>query len=273
MTFRLTSVLFAAVLSLLGPSGGAWAQFSYDVPDNVVRAEVLPGWSTGSGTRMAALHLILAPGWKTYWRAPGDAGIPAQFDWSRSGNLSGVQLHWPTPSIFIDYGVRTIGYADRLVLPMELRPARPGEAIRLSAVVELGVCERVCIPMTLSFSAELDGDGGMDPLIRAALSDRPMPAEQAGVEDVSCELAPISDGMRLDAAIRMPRTGGQEVALVEAADPSIWVSEPEVARRGETLHIRADLVPAPGDPLVIERGALRFTVIGTRRAVDIVGCR
>jgi len=273
MTYRFTSVLFAAALSIIGFGGAASAQFSYDVPDNVVRAQVLPGWSTGSGTRMAALHLTLAPGWKTYWRAPGDAGIPAQFDWSGSGNLAGAQLHWPTPSVFMDYGVRTIGYADQLVLPMELRPDRPGEPIRLSASVELGVCERVCIPMTLTFSAELDGDGGMDPLIRAALSDRPMPAAHAGVEDVACKLTPISDGMRLDAAIRMPRTGGQEVALVEASDPSIWVSEPEVARRGETLHVRADLVPAPGEPLVIERGALRFTVIGTRNAVDIQGCR
>lgn len=242
------------------------------MPDEVVRAQILPGWTTEDGTRMAALRLILAPGWKTYWRAPGDAGIPAQFNWSGSGNLAGVQLHWPTPSIFEDYGMRTIGYTDQLVLPMELRPGRAGAPIHVSATVELGVCESVCIPAELSFTAELSGDGGMDPLIRAALSDRPMPAARAGVEDVACELTPISDGMRLDAAIRMPRIGGQEVTVVEAGDPSVWVSEPQIARRGETLHVRADLVPAPGEPLVIARDALRFTVIGAQRAVDIRGC-
>lgn len=257
----------AALLALTPLRAGA------ELPDTVVQAEVLPGWVTERGTRMTALRLTLAPGWKTYWRAPGDAGIPPQFDWSGSENLASVRIHWPAPDVFYDYGMRTIGYADQVVWPIELRPDANGAPIRVAARLELGICETVCIPAQLRFTAELSGAGRMDPEIRAALAARPMPAARAGVGEVACALTPISDGMRLDATIAMPSAGQGEVALVEAGDPSIWVSEPQVARQGETLRVRADLVPAPGTPLVIERQALRFTVIGARRAVDIQGCR
>ena len=241
-------------------------------PGDVVAAEVLPGWRTERGTRMAALRLTLAPGWKTYWRAPGDAGIPPRFDWAGSANLAGVSFHWPAPDVFETYGIRTIGYADELVLPMELRPARPGAPIRVSARMELGVCETVCIPAELTFSAEIDGAGTADPAIRAALDDRPVPGRAAGVAEVRCTLAPIDDGLRLDARIAMPPLGAEEVALVEAGDPGIWVSEPQVARSGGALHLRADLVPPPGAALAVDRSELRFTLLGRDRAVDIRGC-
>jgi DsbC/DsbD-like thiol-disulfide interchange protein len=242
------------------------------MPETVVQAEVLGGWTTGDGTRMAALRLTLAPGWKTYWRAPGDTGIPPRFDWAGSANLAGVTLHWPAPRVFTSYGLRTIGYADELVLPMELRPAEPGAPIQVSAEMELGVCETVCVPATLSFSARLEGSGAMDPAIRAALAARPVPAARAGVSAVRCEISPIADGVRLDARIELPRLGGTEVALVEAGDPGVWVSEPQAARSGAALHIRADLVPPPGLPLALDRSALRFTILGASRAVDIRGC-
>ncbi|MEM9250475.1 MAG: protein-disulfide reductase DsbD domain-containing protein [Pseudomonadota bacterium] len=258
-----------AVLAAVAPQPSA-AQSN--VPADVVRAEVLPGWTTADGTRMTALRLILAPGWKTYWRAPGDAGIPPHFDWSGSDNLAGVRIHWPAPDVFYDHGMRTIGYADEVVWPIEMRPQNPADPIAVAAVLDLGVCEMVCIPAQLSFAADFSGPGRMDPQIRAALAERPMPARRAGVSGVDCTLTPIADGLQLDATITLPTTGSGEIALVEAGDPSVWVSEPQTVRRGDRLRVRADLVPAPGRPLVIERQALRFTVIGARESVDIRGC-
>ncbi len=55
----------------------ALAQDQFDLP---VTGQVLEGWVRADGTRMAAVQLDLEPGWKTYWRAPGDAGIPPSFD-------------------------------------------------------------------------------------------------------------------------------------------------------------------------------------------------
>ncbi|MCX8508161.1 MAG: protein-disulfide reductase DsbD family protein, partial [Rhodobacteraceae bacterium] len=82
MTYRLIPLLLSAVLALAAPLAQA-----QPVPDNLLKAEILPGWRTESGSQMAALRLTMAPGWKTYWRAPGDAGIPPRFDWTGSANL------------------------------------------------------------------------------------------------------------------------------------------------------------------------------------------
>ncbi len=266
---RSARALLAAALLAAAPAA---ARAQEAVPADIVQAEILPGWSTPAGTRMAALRLTLAPGWKTYWRAPGDAGIPPAFDWSGSRNLAGVAFHWPAPHIFKSYGIRTIGYAGELVLPIELRPERPGAPIRVRGEMDLGVCETVCIPARVTFSADISGDGAMDPAIRAALADRPVSSAAADVTQVACAFSAVSDGVRLDARLEMPRIGGDEVVLVEAGDPGIWVSEAQVARRGGALHVRVDMAPPPGGPLALDRSALRFTVLGRSRAVDIRGC-
>ncbi|MEM9552608.1 MAG: protein-disulfide reductase DsbD domain-containing protein, partial [Pseudomonadota bacterium] len=77
---------------------------------DVVQVEVLDGGETAHGTVMTALRLTLADGWKTYWRAPGDAGIPPSFNWRGSRNVGEVAITWPTPQVFNDYGMRSIGY-------------------------------------------------------------------------------------------------------------------------------------------------------------------
>jgi DsbC/DsbD-like thiol-disulfide interchange protein len=238
----------------------------------IVSGQVLGGWETANGTRMAALRLDLAPGWKTYWRAPGDAGIPPSFNWKGSDNLRGVSYHWPRPDVFESFGMRTVGYKDSLILPIELHPRTEGAAIRLKGEMDFGVCETICVPAHLSFDMVLDGSGASDPVIRAALADGPRSATRAGVSDVDCQIAPISDGIRLTASIRMPALSGTEVAIVEAGDPRIWVSEPETRRKGDRLEVVAELVPPGGQPMALDRSAVRFTVIGSGNAVDIRGC-
>ncbi|MFV0358417.1 protein-disulfide reductase DsbD domain-containing protein [Tropicimonas sp.] len=242
------------------------------VPDNVIRGDILGGWTTRQGTRMAALRLTMAPGWKTYWRAPGEAGIPPSFDWSGSRNLGAVTYHWPSPEVFENYGLRTIGYSRELVLPIELHPTTPGAPIELHGKVDLGVCEKICMPANLRIDATLDGAGRADPAIERALANAPAPGSRAGVRRVDCEVEPISDGVKVTARIAMPRLPGAEVAMVETGNPHVWVSEPKSRRKGDILEVQADLVPAGGGPLALDRSAMRFTVIAGTRAVDIHGC-
>ncbi|MDF1871070.1 protein-disulfide reductase DsbD domain-containing protein [Vannielia sp.] len=239
---------------------------------DVVRAEVLPGWTTAEGTRMVALRLTLKPGWKTYWRAPGEAGIPPRFDWGGSKNLASVTYHWPRPEVFESSGMQTIGYKRELVLPIEVRPERPGKAMILNAEVELGVCEEICVPAALSFSQALTGQGGRDAVISAALAARPQTAREAGIGRVTCEIEPITDGIRITARIPAPPLGGNEVAVIEPGDPRIWTSEAETHREGGTLVTTVDMVPPSGKPMALSRENLRFTLLGRRTAVDIRGC-
>ncbi|QDC07817.1 hypothetical protein FHY55_00510 [Oceanicola sp. D3] len=257
-------------LTLFAPVAGAGTYGT--TPGEVVKAEVLPGWTTKRGTRMAALRLTLAPGWKTYWRAPGETGIPPQFDWSASRNLARVTLHWPSPQIFDEAGVRTIGYKRELVLPIEITPTDAGKPVELAADVDLGVCEHICVPASLSFRAPLSGKGSFDPAIQAALKARPMTAREAGLSGVTCVVDPISDGVRVTASIPAERIGGRRVAVIEPGIPSVWASETETRREGSTLMASAEMVPPAGRALALSRKALRVTLLGRGRAIDIQGC-
>ncbi len=264
--------LLAALLSLALSAPVAFAGTYGATPGEVVKAEVLPGWVTSRGTRMAALRLTLAPGWKTYWRAPGDTGIPPQFDWSGSRNLARVTLHWPSPRVFNDGGLRTIGYKRELVLPIEITPKDPSAPVELVANVDLGVCESICVPASLSFSAPLSGRGAPDPAIEAALAARPLTAREAGISGVTCALEPISDGVRVTARIPAQRIGGREVAVIEPGNPRIWASETETRREAGSLMASAELVPPAGQAMALSRKALRVTLLGNGRAIDIQGC-
>ena len=124
---------YALILSLLTALPAA----AQDLPQGLESARFLPGWTDAEGRRVAALELVLEPGWKTYWRSPGDAGLAPVFDW-KGNNIGKVDFHWPAPEVVVSDGVRTLGYHDRLVLPIEITPAEPGQPIEPRVVVDFG---------------------------------------------------------------------------------------------------------------------------------------
>jgi DsbC/DsbD-like thiol-disulfide interchange protein len=242
--------------------------------DRVVQAEVLPGWRTESGDHMAALRITLNPGWKTYWRAPGDAGIPPLLDWSGSGNLESAEVTWPTPEVFSQNGMRSIGYTEELVLPVRVDPRRDGKAVRLKATLDIGVCRDICVPQRLRVSAKLTPDlVKRDPKITAAIANRPFSADEAGVKDVTCRISPIEDGLRVTARIKMPSAGAPEIAVMETGNPRLWVAEGKTHREGNTLVTQTEVLHGNAEPFMVDRSALRFTVLGKKHAVDISGCK
>lgn len=240
--------------------------------DDVVRVDVLDGGAGPDGTHRAAIRFTLAEGWKTYWRAPGDAGIPPEFSWRGSRNVSTTQIVWPTPEVFDQNGMRSVGYVRELVLPVDIKPKTAGQPLRLKGKVELGVCKDVCIPSTVRFDQMLDPSTPQHPAIVAARSDRPFSAQEAGVTAAKCVISPTSNGMRLEAHIRMPPAGGSEFTVTETGNPQVWVSETQVERRGDTLIATSDLMHASARSFALDRSALRFTVLGSKHAVDIRGC-
>jgi DsbC/DsbD-like thiol-disulfide interchange protein len=241
-------------------------------PDNVISVEVLPGWRTADGTHMAGLLFTLAPGWKTYWRAPGDAGIPPDFAWTGSGNIDGAQFHWPVPEVFELNGMQSIGYSGQVVIPIELTPDDPAGDMHLSGSVDLGVCDEICMPMTLNFDAMLPADGSRDAAITAALVDRPLTAEEAGVTAATCTIRPTDEGLAVTAALRMPPDGGNEVVVVEPGLPGIWVSEAQTRWSDGWLMAEVEMIAADGAPVSLDRSGLRITVLGESGAVDVQGC-
>lgn len=271
---KLKNAFLSACLSVMALGTPAVAQSGAPVSlEDVAQIDVLPGWRDASGTHMAALRVRLADGWKTYWRSPGEAGIPPSLDWRGSGNLAGVTFHWPVPEVFDTAGMRTIGYSGDLVLPMTLTPDMVGQPIKLKGKVNLGVCKDICMPMDARISVTLPVDmkSAARP-IKRALRARPDTASEAGLRKATCQVEPIADGLRLTARIDIPRVGQGEVVVVETADPSLWVNTLSTERSGKTLTTVAELVPTSGKPFLLNRSDVRLTVLAAGRGVDIRGC-
>lgn len=268
MKLLLRSIL-AGVLSLTGAS----VSLAGNDLDNLVRVEVLDGGVTADGTYLAALHFTLPEGWKTYWRAPGDAGIPPEFSWRGSSNIGAIDITWPTPRVFKTNGFRTIGYQNQLVLPLEITPRRADGPVRIKGRVDLGLCKDVCIPGEVAFDHEFDRRSDRNPTIAAAMAQRPYSATEAGVRSATCRIEPTTDGLRVEAHIAMPSTGGAEIAVIESGSPQLWASETTATRRGDTLIAESELINVDsGSATSLNRSQLRITVLGQRHAVDIRGC-
>jgi len=267
---------FRFVLSVLALSLGLVSGSSISASDTtgVSRVELRPGWRMDDGTHMAALHIVLDPGWKTYWRAPGDAGIPPQLDWHDSRNIASVTPIWPSPVVFFEQGMRSIGYLREVIIPLRLTPDTADAGMVLEGNLQIGICKDICIPASLSFAAALPATQARpDPVIAAALADMPYTAQEAGVRAVSCRIEPgANGGLVLHTRIDMPSAGGTEYVVVEAGNPHVWVAEPDSMRDADALHASTRLLHVEGKSFALDRSKLRFTVIGDRRTVDIRGC-
>ncbi|MFY0620133.1 MAG: hypothetical protein JXQ89_00395 [Pelagimonas sp.] len=241
--------------------------------DDVIQAELRPGWRLADGSHMAALHLTLAPGWKTYWRAPGDAGIPPQFEWQAERGTRAIDIHWPTPDVFHQSGMRSVGYHDQVVLPLRIDLGRNTGDASLSGTIDLGICKDICLPYEVQVSATLPSDiTRPDPTIAAALADEPFEAADAGVKSVACKVSLKDGAVTLRAAIAMPRGTGREETVIETADPQVWVAEPKTWWEGGRLMAETRMAHAEADVFALDRSGVRITVLGGRMPVDIRGC-
>lgn len=108
------------------------------------------------GTIRAVLDVELLPGWKTYWRDPGEAGVPPSLEFEGSTNIKDAVIHFPAPErIKDDYSVWA-GYTYPVAFPITLSQDNAGAASTLEASVFLGLCQSICIPFQTSFSVTVD---------------------------------------------------------------------------------------------------------------------
>ncbi len=239
--------------------------------DEVVEVTLLPGYRVDGDSHMAAIRIRLAPGWKTYWRAPGDGGVPTVLRLTQADGVAGMAIHWPRPQVFFTNGLRSIGYEGDVILPLEFALNASGEA-SVSGRLDIGVCQDVCMPISVDLSGILPNITTRDGAIAAALSDRPLTASEAGAGAVTCAIEPISDGLRVTVRAQVPDTGRDETLVVEHRDPMIWVSEATTQRDGGWITGVADVVPADHGPFAMNRGDLRITVIGSQSAIELSRC-
>ncbi|HIP79211.1 MAG TPA: hypothetical protein EYH07_12190 [Kiloniellaceae bacterium] len=145
-----------AAAGLAAGVGDALAAASDWAAEEQVRVRLVSAGQTVSGSEaLLGLEFDLQPGWKIYWRSPGDAGFPPSIDWSGSQNLASGEIAWPVPHRFSLFGLETFGYGDRVVLPVDVVPADPGQPLFLTASVDYLICEEICIPYQANLSLGL----------------------------------------------------------------------------------------------------------------------
>ncbi|MGD9845864.1 MAG: protein-disulfide reductase DsbD domain-containing protein [Variibacter sp.] len=100
-----------------------------------------------AATLRAGLEIALKPGWKTYWRYPGDSGAPPRVNFARSDNVKSVTMLWPAPTRFDDgSGGTSIGYKVTVVFPLHVTRVDPAKPATLRADVDYAICEKLCVP-------------------------------------------------------------------------------------------------------------------------------
>lgn len=233
------------------------------LPSGLDSARILPGWTQSDGSRIGAIEFRLQPGWKTYWRSPGDSGLPPVFDWSGSGNLRDVVFHWPAPQAIPSGDGLALGYHDRLVLPFTARPADPGQPVDLAVAVDFGLCKNICVPAHVTLNADKAGTAP-DPAILSAMDRVPRP----DADSPRCQIQPIADGMRVTATLPRPVT----LAAMELEGSDAWVSGTQFRTVSGTTTLSADFVPPQAAPFDLPTDRLVFTLIGDGGAVELRGC-
>ncbi|WP_029010474.1 protein-disulfide reductase DsbD family protein [Azospirillum halopraeferens] len=138
----LLSILILALPGTVLAAAGPWSKAGPVEARLIAAVE-----GTGDLTRIPlALEVRLEPGWKTYWRTPGDAGLPPRVAWDGSENLREAVLSYPAPLRFTTLGIETVGYDGEVVFPVTALPAEAGRPLDLRATVDLLVCADLCIP-------------------------------------------------------------------------------------------------------------------------------
>lgn len=266
-------LLAGAVLLAVGSGAAtASAQAILSTGQSFITADLVAGAPTADGARMAGLELSLTDGWKTYWRSPGGAGVAPSFDWSGSTNLAGAEVLWPRPQLFDSFGMRTVGYAHEVLLPLKLTPKDPSKPIDLKLKASLGVCSDICVLEELDLAETIaPAESEAASRVSRALNARPEGAMESGLVAASCRIIGAGSDREFRAELTFSRPLTDPVVLVEGP-ATLWFGETDTVVDGATLTVSAPMgVTRKG--AWVDRGALRLTVLAGAFAADIPGCR
>ncbi|MEQ8707867.1 MAG: protein-disulfide reductase DsbD family protein [Rhodospirillales bacterium] len=221
------------------------------------------------------IEFDLKPGWHIYWRSPGDAGFPPELRLRDGTNAGAVSFRWPRPERFLLLDIETIGYSDRIILPLDVKPVLPGQPLQFDADLSFLICKEICIPVSNQLSLSLPGG-------------QPVPSEFAHEIDRFDGLVPPAGGWPglelAGLALSAPAKPGEpatldvritnEIALVEPdllveATPDFWFGRPVVRQIGnETLFSVPATGPA-GDIAALTGQMLTLTVMQEGAAAEL----
>jgi DsbC/DsbD-like thiol-disulfide interchange protein len=188
--------------------------------NNKVRLLAGQAGESGKTTVFAGIEISMPPGWKTYWRAPGDAGgVPPQFDFGGSSNVADIRVLYPAPHRLIDKAGATAGYKDHVVFPVSVTVKDPTQPINLKLKAAYGVCKELCVPAEAELELQVAPDVGASDEIAAALLGVPRLIPNPATD-------PVISKWRVE-----PR-GTKLFLVVDVADPGIGEGDAFIDAQG-----------------------------------------
>lgn len=156
------TVLFALLLCLAATARAAHTQAQLIFADSVAK----PG-----STVLAGVHLTMEPGWHTYWKNPGEAGMATKIEWQLPPGVTVGEIQWPLPEKIPPADVTTYGYEGDVVLfvPLQLSASVQPGPLEIRAKLSWLECKEVCIPAGANVEATLDIGSETKPSPDAAL--------------------------------------------------------------------------------------------------------
>lgn len=247
MRTNFTVLIVCAVFAGFFPQHAAALESEWAEADEIrARLVVVPD-SLGPDQKIfeGALDVQLSPGWHTYWRSPGDSGLPLRFDWAESANLSAADIAWPAPQRFNEYDLQTFGYRDAVALPLRFTAENTGQDVRLDLHVEALVCLEICIPQSLSLQLIVPaGDGAVDEaavsLVENAKKRLPFPGDTAALKIENVVAGP--KGLVVDT---YSQGGFERLDVFVELEEFALSAPPQMVIRADDERLAQILIPAP----------------------------
>jgi DsbC/DsbD-like thiol-disulfide interchange protein len=253
---------------------------AYSLP---VRAEDSSAWqrdthsavrllagSRSGGVLLGGIAFQMQPGWKTYWRTPGDSGVPPRFDFSKSDNVEAVTVLWPAPMKFDDgAGGFSLGYKQQVVLPLRIVAKSADKPVTLRAAINYAVCDKLCVPVEasseLTFASVASTEDGN---LSAALDTVPKPANVGDPNPVT--IRDVKRDGKANVLVDVTAPEAKEVNLfVEGPTPDWALPIPKLLERSppgvKRFVFELDGLPPGAKP---DGAALKFTLVGGDRAYE-----
>jgi len=237
-------------------------------------------------TLRAGLQIQLDKDWKTYWRDPGDAGLPIQFTWREQKNVANLNVLWPAPTRFVEFGLQSIGYEKEVVLPIDVTLAEAGQDVILRGTVDYLVCKDICLPVqedvSLHISVATEEDMARNAGVVPSSANAATLARYRSQVPLTEKASPIklrSVGGSYQEPWRLRVVAHSEHPFVAPdlflegeKSQDLWFSKPKVTmREGNRLAVFS--VDVGGQALVdnpnLRAHQLRLTVVDSYQSLDV----
>jgi DsbC/DsbD-like thiol-disulfide interchange protein len=228
------------------------------------------GTTVAGASELAFVEMQLDPGWKTYWRSPGDAGVPPALEWAGSKNLAQATPTFPAPRRLVDPGGDSIGYKDRVIIPVRIERTAAQSPVTLAAQFSYGICKNICVPVEVTLASGCY-DGGQSQEIAAAVGAVPRAPGQRRANDpalvaVTGSVAASAPKLTIDVDFG---AGAADIDLFVEAPDGLYVPLP--ARATPDAHGRARFsvdLSQTLDPKDLLGKTLRLTMVSARGAAE-----